>query len=839
MKIRTFLLMLCLIGFKAFSQSPPPADHQELFDFGFTVNQVSAFTTNVNGAFDLIFETTEIYYVNSSNQICYYKNVSGTWTNIGVLNSAAPAIRAGAQLHKDGNKIYYVASTDNKIYRLENITGTTWTYVPLVPLQVALRTDSDLYYSFPHCYYISTTGYVCDIVTTDGGLTFHGGNPLVPSSVQVRANSKLIQPLNTAFIYYITVGNMIGELEFSPTYGWGGTTLFSGTNVKVGTNLETDGDYYYYISGITNKVATLYWNGSGWSVFNLPCPENARPDIELKYIDHRVFFVGVATGKINILTSTSPTSWTAFAPTASMMQVKSGSKILAYSNSLFEEGSATNTFVSPNCFYVDNTNKLRYLTYDDAPCADVNQYIWNSDDCKVGGVFLKSWYAGPDVNIEPVNTLNGGIRLGRINKDIYFVNSSNQIKKIGRNPPTNALNYLQDYTISFDDEFNDLSTTQSKWNTNHNYCNTHVPSDQAYWDGYNNLSYNSGILSDKLEPVNISLPYWYQEWVPSDPGDPPATYYEVEHCDDKVYQYKTSNLQTGGRNFDWDYYYTWFVEALPTGPSPDYEERISCGPEAKLPTFTQKYGFFETRTKMPRGKGIWNAFWMIPEDYTWRNEIDIFELPGNGKYTLLSNWIGPGQAPRESDTKFVHCVGYRGYEDYHTYGLKWTSTDMTFYYDNKKVGYTWGSPSAPYNWLPTQDKMFLMFDQGIPAGFTDVYGTHNQVESEVPVTGPVYQYTDYVRVYTPYTQPREVTPREISASFNLYPNPAENVVTVQLPENGDWNLDIQTIEGKVVLTNEHVKGNTTINTEELSNGIYLFKIYNGINSFVRKVAISK
>ena len=45
--------------------------------------------------------------------------------------------------------------------------------------------------------------------------------------------------------------------------------------------------------------------------------------------------------------------------------------------------------------------------------------------------------------------------------------------------------------------------------------------------------------------------------------------------------------------------------------------------------FFQAYGYWEICTRFPAGKGLWPAFWLIPQDRSWPPEIDVAEWFGS------------------------------------------------------------------------------------------------------------------------------------------------------------------------------------------------------------------
>jgi hypothetical protein len=82
--------------------------------------------------------------------------------------------------------------------------------------------------------------------------------------------------------------------------------------------------------------------------------------------------------------------------------------------------------------------------------------------------------------------------------------------------------------------------------------------------------------------------------------------------------------------------------------------------------------------------------------------------------------------------------------------------------------------------------------------------------------------------------------RESNASIQLFPNPADQFITVVIDFTDlNYNLIITDIFGREIKNEQVNNKNFTIETQSFSEGIYLIKIVNGKNSSTRKFVISR
>ncbi|MFU8873974.1 ricin-type beta-trefoil lectin domain protein [Micromonospora sp. SL4-19] len=114
-------------------------------------------------------------------------------------------------------------------------------------------------------------------------------------------------------------------------------------------------------------------------------------------------------------------------------------------------------------------------------------------------------------------------------------------------------------------------------------------------------------------------------------------------------------------------------------------------------TFTQAYGRFEARIKIPRGQGIWPAFWMLGNDIAtnpWPNsgEIDIMENIGREPSTVHGSLHGPGYSGGNPLTGQTSLPGGQALADaFHTYAVDWAPDSITWYLDG--VAYSRKTPA--------------------------------------------------------------------------------------------------------------------------------------------------
>ena len=96
--------------------------------------------------------------------------------------------------------------------------------------------------------------------------------------------------------------------------------------------------------------------------------------------------------------------------------------------------------------------------------------------------------------------------------------------------------------------------------------------------------------------------------------------------------------------------------------------------------YAQLYGVFAISAKLPKGKGVWPAFWLLPFDKSWPPEIDVFELLGKDPSIIYTTLHVKG--PSISKTVDTHVDLSK---DFHEYTVDWGPQQIKWYLDGKQI----------------------------------------------------------------------------------------------------------------------------------------------------------
>ncbi|MFM2392521.1 MAG: hypothetical protein RLZZ546_498 [Bacteroidota bacterium] len=157
-----------------------------------------------------------------------------------------------------------------------------------------------------------------------------------------------------------------------------------------------------------------------------------------------------------------------------------------------------------------------------------------------------------------------------------------------------------------------------------------------------------------------------------------------------------------------------------------------------------KYGKIEVKAKLPKGKGVWPAIWMLPTNWEyggWPNsgEIDIMEHVG---YEADSVY---GSIHSES---FNHIIGTQATKglfcktlntDFHLYGIEWDENKIQFFFDNKPY-LLFKNDRKGYKSWPFDKSFYLILNIAVGGNWGGKMGIDENI-------WPQRMEIDYVRVY--------------------------------------------------------------------------------------------
>jgi len=164
-----------------------------------------------------------------------------------------------------------------------------------------------------------------------------------------------------------------------------------------------------------------------------------------------------------------------------------------------------------------------------------------------------------------------------------------------------------------------------------------------------------------------------------------------------------------------------------------------------LGKFSQTYGRFEARIKIPGGQGIWPAFWMLGNDIEkpgWPGcgEIDIMENIGKEPALVHGTIHGPGYSGANGIGAAYALPGVQRFaDDFHLFAVEWEPNAIRFYVDDHL--YATRIPTD----LPQGTKwvydhpFFLLLNVAVGGGWPG--------NPDATTVFPQTMLVDYVRVY--------------------------------------------------------------------------------------------
>jgi beta-glucanase (GH16 family) len=161
-----------------------------------------------------------------------------------------------------------------------------------------------------------------------------------------------------------------------------------------------------------------------------------------------------------------------------------------------------------------------------------------------------------------------------------------------------------------------------------------------------------------------------------------------------------------------------------------------------------KYGRFEIRAKLPGGKGLWPAIWMLPTDNTYgtwaaSGEIDIMEFIGHQENIVHGTLHYGGEWPENKHSGKAYQLQNGSFtEDFHVFCLEWVRGEIKWYIDGNlyQTQTKWYTKNAPFP-APFDQRFHMILNLAVGGTWPG--------NPDKNTAFPATMLVDYVRVYRP------------------------------------------------------------------------------------------
>jgi len=156
------------------------------------------------------------------------------------------------------------------------------------------------------------------------------------------------------------------------------------------------------------------------------------------------------------------------------------------------------------------------------------------------------------------------------------------------------------------------------------------------------------------------------------------------------------------------------------------------------------YGRIEIKAKLPDGRGMWPAIWMLPTDWVYGSwpasgEIDIMENVGYDPNVIVAS---------AHTASYNHVIGTQKnnkmtvadcYSNFHVYALEWEAFEYRVYVD-EKLYFTFKNEGTGYKVWPFDKRFHLLLNVAVGGNWGGSKGIDDTIF-------PRSMVVDYVRVY--------------------------------------------------------------------------------------------
>jgi beta-glucanase (GH16 family) len=192
------------------------------------------------------------------------------------------------------------------------------------------------------------------------------------------------------------------------------------------------------------------------------------------------------------------------------------------------------------------------------------------------------------------------------------------------------------------------------------------------------------------------------------------------------------------------------------------------------PLFKQMYGRFEFRAKLPTGRGLWPALWMLPQDNKYggwpsSGEIDVMEARGQESNKVLGTLHFGSRWPENTHQSHEYVLPQGGtIADFHVYALEWEPGEVRWSVDGRQYAaqsFWWscGKTAGGKGIKPTKEADLFPwpapFDQPFYLVMNLAVGGKFLGNPDRTTVFPAEMIVDYVRVYEKVGGYRKARPR--------------------------------------------------------------------------------